>query len=189
MSWEGTKLTKSGITIDDYLVMLDNNEKTDIAELIETRLIERYIAPFEMKSPNKSGFSMMAIACLLIETIDSFREGVDDTRGETRDSFRRFFLKESIFSDFKERSDDFYFNVRCGLLHQGETKKGWRINRKNDLPMLQGKSINANLFISNLKKVIQNYALELKNSDMHGSKLWENALKKMEFIIKNCRLS
>ena len=97
MSWEDTKLTKSGITIDDYLVMLDNNEKTDIAELIETRLIERYITPFEMKSPNKSGFSMMAIACLLIETIDSFREGVDDTRGETRDSFRRFFTKESLF--------------------------------------------------------------------------------------------
>jgi hypothetical protein len=94
-----------------------------------------------------------------------------------------------LFSDFKERSDDFYFNVRCGLLHQGETKKGWRINRKNDLPMLQGKNINANLFISNLKKVIQNYALELRNSDMQSSKLWKNALKKMEFIINNCRLS
>jgi len=189
MSWEGTKLTKSGITIDDYLVMVDNNEKNDIAELIENRLIERYITPFEMKSANKSGFSMMAIACLLIETIDSFQEGVDDTRGETRDSFRRFFSRELLFSEFKEKSEDFYFHVRCGLLHQGETKKGWRINRKNDLPIFQGKNINANLFISGLKKVIQNYALELKNSDMHSSKLWENALKKMEFIIKNCRLS
>jgi len=97
MSWEDTKLTKSGITIDDYLVMVDNNEKTDIAELIETRLIERYIAPFEMKSPNKSGFSMMAIACLLIETIDSFREGVDDTRGNKRFFSPLFFKRVDLF--------------------------------------------------------------------------------------------
>jgi hypothetical protein len=189
MKWQETKLTKAGITIDDYLVMVDNEEKDLIADIIETRLIERYIAPFEIKSASKSGFSMMAIACLLIETIDCFKEGVDDTRGETKQSFIRFFEKEPLFIDFKSRALDFYSNVRCGLLHQGETKKGWRINRKNDTPLLEGKSINANLFILNLKNVIRSYAAELKASDFNDSRIWTNTLRKMEYILNNCKLS
>lgn len=189
MTWEETKLTRSGITIDDYLVMVDNSEKDSIAELIESRLIERYIDPFEIKSASKSGFSMMAIACLLIETIDCFKEGVDDTRGETKRSFIRFFENEPLFKDFKTRDIDFYHNVRCGLLHQGETKKGWRINRKNDTQLLDGKNINANLFILNLKSVIRSYTAELKASDFNESRIWTNALRKMEYILNNCKLS
>lgn len=189
MSWEETKLTRGGVTIDDFQVMVDNAEKEEIAELIETRLIERYVAPFEMKSTLKSGFSMMAVACLLIETIDCFKQGVDDTRGETKQCFVRFFENEPLFVVFKTRSVDFYHNVRCGLLHQGETKKGWRINRKSDTELLKDKNINAQLFISNLKLVIQNYSSELKQADFDDSNIWENALKKMEFIINNCRLS
>ena len=189
MTWEETKLTRGGITIDDYLVMVDNAEKESIAELIESRLVERYIAPFEIKSATKSGFSMIAIACLLIETIDCFREGVDDTRGETKQSFIRFFENEPLFNDFRSRAVDFYINVRCGLLHQGETKKGWRINRKSDSPLLKDKSINANLFIQNLKKVIQLYCADLKRSDFHDSIIWSNALKKMDHILNNCKLS
>ena len=189
MTWEETKLTKAGITIDDYLVMVDNEEKDLIADIIETRLIERYITPFEVKSASKSGFSMMAIACLLIETIDCFKEGVDDTRGETKQSFIRFFEKEPLFNVFKSRASDFYNNVRCGLLHQGETKKGWRINRKNDTPLLDGKSINANLFILNLKNVIRSYAAELKESNFNDSRIWTNTLRKMEYILNNCKLS
>ena len=189
MSWEKTKLTKGNLTIDHYLVMVDNAEKNEIADLIETRLIERYIAPFEMKSKLKSGFSMMAVACLLIETIDCFKQGVDDTRGETKQCFVRFFENEPLFVAFKTRSEDFYHNVRCGLLHQGETKKGWRINRKSDTDLRKVKNINAQLFISNLKLVIQNYATDLKQSDFDDSIIWENALKKMNYIIENCKLS
>lgn len=190
MGWEETKLTRGGVTIDNFQVMVDNAEKNEIADLIETRLIERYIAPFEMKSTLKSGFSMMAVACLLIETIDCFKQGVDDTRGETKQCFIRFFENEPLFLEFKGKSQDFYDNVRCALLHQGETKKGWRINRKNDTKLLHDiKNINAQLFISNLKLVIQNYATDLKQSDFDDSIIWENALKKMNYIIENCKLS
>jgi hypothetical protein len=189
MGWEETKLTRGGVTVDNFQVMVDNAEKNEIADLIETRLIERYIAPFEMKSTLKSGFSMMAVACLLIETIDCFKQGVDDTRGETKQCFVRFFENEPLFVAFRTRSEDFYHNVRCGLLHQGETKKGWRINRENDSDLLKLKNINAQLFISNLKLVIQNYATDLKQSDFDDSIIWENALKKMNYIIENCKLS
>ena len=45
---------------------------------------------------------------------------------------------------------DFYKNVRCGILHNGETKNNWKIIRSGKLFNEENKSINATEFLKYL---------------------------------------
>ena len=78
--------------------------------------------------------------------------------------------------------------MRCGILHQGETKKGWKISRKSEYPLFDKESlrINATEFHNQLDKVLGNYREELKISDWN-SNIWKCLREKLEFIIHNCQ--
>lgn len=176
-------------TISDYEDMLREEDKEAIANFIFQRLSERYIIPLEnVPISYKNGFSIMANSCLLIETYESFRQGWDSTSAKDRIPFKSFFERELLFKEFKVHSYEFYLNVRCGILHQGETKKGWKITRKANLPLLtiDDKRINANKFIRTLKEVLKLYSVSLKNADWNDD-IWINCRDKIEFIIQNCK--
>lgn len=181
------------ITINDYCEYLRNENKEKIAELVKYRLYERYLKPFELpdyksqdclyKKEYKSGFSIMANCCLCIEALQSYKNGLKNTRNKKGDDFFNDFFNESTY--LKEFADKkFYKNVRCGILHQGETTGGWRIRRDEDL--LNGKTINANRFLEKMIKEVGMYCDKLKE-DEFDSVLWKNCMKKMDFIIKNCK--
>ena len=70
----------SGFTVRDYKAALDAQAKKTIAEALRRRFTERYISPV-MPGPGKQmhGFTMMAISCLMIEALESFRHGWPDT--------------------------------------------------------------------------------------------------------------
>jgi hypothetical protein len=80
-----------------------------IANFIKCRLVERYIAPIH-KSKKLNGFLMMASACLLIETMESFRQGREHTKehGAGERAFRSFFEREKAFSAFAPLTKEFY---------------------------------------------------------------------------------
>ena len=80
---------------------------------------------------------MVASACLLIETYMAFKNGAKTTKGKGKKYFQNFFNTEPEFKIFKGSSipKEFYNNVRCGILHQGETNKGWTITRKKESPL------------------------------------------------------
>ena len=124
----------SKFTIEDYEQLENDVNKEGIANFVFNRLSERYLIPLE-KVPLKfkNGFSIMANACLLIETYESFIQGWQDTKAP-RLPFNSFFKREEGFKDFKYEARNFYKDVRCGILHQGETKGGWKITRKKDAP-------------------------------------------------------
>lgn len=90
---------------------------------------------------------------------------------------------ENPLGVFENIATDFYKNVRCGLLHQGETSNGWKIRRDGDLFNTETKTINANKFGGALKEVLERYVECLKTDDA----LFENAKKKIKFIIKHCK--
>ena len=83
----------------------------------------------------------MAIQCSLIEFLEATRLGKTYRRptkaqplGQyeyftSGDVFAAFSFKRSPFSKTfnEEAAEDFYLNVRCGLLHEARTKGGWRI--------------------------------------------------------------
>ena len=188
MSIENVKLSNT-VTIKKYRELEAEKDKESVAEFIKERFAERYINPVK-KGQHKSGFAIMALSCLMIEALESFRNGWENTKGKSKQAFRSFFEyadeKGLKLGAFHEIADDFYENIRCGLLHQAETVNGWRILRKGDLLNKKSKTINANKFLKGVEEFLNFYCEELKQSDWDDD-IWKNLRKKMNVIIENCK--
>lgn len=162
----------------------DENAKEKLIELIYHRFYNRYLKHLKIID---SGFLKMAVSCLMIETLESFRQGKKDTKGIGQKMFKDFFQTESnLFPDFSLIASDFYSNIRCGILHQAETANAWRILRKDSLLDRKNKTINATKFVSALNKALNNYIEVLKNNDFN-SLIWKNAILKLEDVCENCK--
>jgi hypothetical protein len=163
----------------------DNVAKKEIIKLIEHRFENRYLKHVR---DIKSGFLKMSIGCFIIETLQSFKEGKKDTSRIGKQMFINFFKSEiNNFSGFDDKtSKDFYSNIRCGILHQSETKNAWRILLKGELLDPTNKTINAELFIEALYKSLKDYLTDLKNQDVN-SDLWKYAFLKLDDICENCK--
>ena len=163
--------------------------KRKIIEFIKHRLRNRFIVPLShVPTKFKSGFLMMASACLLIETLQCFYTGKQNTkeRGAGEQAFREFFEREAkLFPGFAANSSSFYEHIRCGILHQAETTGGYRILGKGPIYDPGARAINADEFLKALDSAITNYVATLHISADHPV-LWANALKKLHFICANC---
>ncbi len=195
-----------GITIENYLEWKQSGEQAKIADMVYQRFFERYLKPYSYRSPDfesnyKNGFAMMGSACLMIETYMAFRKGVNDTEGIGRTCFCEFLNSEqefAVFKDERKNSDGhflkealpskFYYNIRCGILHQGETNEGWTITREKDTEMFDKTElkINAYRFMKNLDEVLKRYKTNLVNADWEDD-LWKNLRDKLCFVITNCQ--
>ena len=178
-----TKLAK-GITVSDYLKLAKNKNKKNIANFIEARFTERYIAP--LKSSTKSGFCTMAVCCLMIEALESFYNGWVNTEGRSERAFCSFFDRNEPLKDFRGNAKAFYKHVRCGILHQAETTGGWRIKRNGPLLDPDTRTINAEKFLKELELSLKRYTGELEGADW-DNKLWENFRTKMDAVCNNCQ--
>ncbi|MCU7806887.1 MAG: hypothetical protein KZQ73_03335 [Candidatus Thiodiazotropha sp. (ex Semelilucina semeliformis)] len=180
------------VTVEKYEEWRDAAKAIEIADFLYERHFRRYLKPFtfdsqDYKSNYKNGFSMMASYCLLIETIEGFYRGWPKSRNEL--AFMKFFTRDKHFTEFavSDIPSQFYKNIRCGILHQGETSGGWLISRNSSDPLISNanKTINANKFGSKLQKSLEDYTSELKQSDWN-SELWKHAKERMKSLIKNC---
>jgi hypothetical protein len=199
----------SKVTVRRYREMEAAKDRNGLANFIEKRLLERYVDPLQTAN-KKHGFLMMASACLLIETLESFYRGWPDTdepilRNDIEDAckptdpgrnrvscgevaFCYFFQREPTFSTFRPYAHDFYVCVRCGILHQGETTRGWRIRRKGDLFDAANLIIDADKFLAVVKCAIGHYADELRRAKENwDDEIWENFRAKMKVIIEHCK--
>ena len=156
---ENVKLS-STVNIKSYCDWKEKENKKEIVNFIMKRFTERYIAPVK-NSKQKSGFAIMALSCLMIEALESFRNGWKNTNGKSKKAFISFFkyaegnkLKLGIFYKF---ADDFYKGVRCGLLHQAETTNGWHILGKGKLFNEKTRIVNANNFLEGIEKFLEFY--------------------------------
>lgn len=118
------------------------------------RLESRYFRPIRLLKKHDAfkgeGFSIMTILCSLIEFLESTlqgenyryispnerRKGAKPGEFEYSDSLQMFvnFLCKRM--PFAEKFDDdlaveFYRSIRCGLLHEAQTKNGWRVLAKS----------------------------------------------------------
>ena len=162
------------------------SEKTELYEEKDGSTVEKNV----FKTEYKNGFLMMASCCLLIETLSAFIEGEDRTpRGQGKKSFEIVFNKAKeydnnlqIFSD-----ENFYNDVRCGILHQGETYKSFKVRRSGEIYNKFHSAINATNFVSELNSFLESFTKELKNSKWDGE-LWDNCRVKLRHIVKNSRV-
>lgn len=168
-----------------WMTKKDNGAKNNLVKLIHHRFYNRYIKHLHKLD---SGFLKMAVSCLTIETLESFRQGKKDTKGKGvgQKMFEDFFeIEQKLFPGFKDIAADFYSSIRCGILHQAETTNAWRILRKDDLLDKKNKTINATKFVKALEKALDNYVDSLKTSGFTTT-IWKNALFKIEDVCENC---
>ncbi len=171
-------------TVKQYRNFKNTANCEKIADLIYQRLYERYIEPFENNSA-KHGFGMMAVACLMIEVLFCFQKGRLKTGQAGGVVFSTFFADSKHLNAFAGSGADFYSNVRCGILHQGETYEGWLIRRKGVLFEPTKKTINATRFHKALKKELEDYTNRLRGEPFGGT-AWRAALRKLDHICDNC---
>lgn len=165
-------------------------------QILEGRIHERYIEPIdhliaaEEHRPaieRRFGFTVLAVDCLLIETLGAFREGLEDTEGKSKATFCGFLTSRPLFSgDFDaDLAKRFYKEFRCGILHQAEIggdSKVWSVG-----PLIRevgGKLIvNRNKLHESLKAEFQNYLAELR--DPANAILRTKFRTKMDFISRS----
>lgn len=120
-----------------------------------------------IKSNNEAGFIILQIAISYIEGNQQYREG-KLSHGNSETFFvkgmRRIFDKENVP---KNVLSFFYDQVRCGLFHDGITKKNVLISCELPDPVrnINGKiMINPHKFLNKIKEDFENYINQIQNS-------------------------
>ena len=163
--------------------MEKNKDAKGIAAFVRQRFCERYVKPFATNK-QKSGFIMMASACLMIEALESFWQGWHKSPNSAL-AFCQFFDRNGRFSSLRGFSQEFYAHIRCGIMHQGETTGGWHIRR--DLSTLfdsATKTIDATRFLKEMEGSLFDYCACLDGAAW-DSEQWWNLRKKMKNVCAN----
>ncbi len=165
----------------------------EAVRILEARIHERFIDPVdhliatEQAKPlaeRRFGFTVLAVDCLLVETLGAFLKGLPDTIGKSEATFCEFLTTRPLFkTEFTpDRAKRFYKEFRCGILHQAEIggdSKVWSVGA-----LLQDNGsriiVNRNKFHDLLKAEFQGYLAELRDSAK--AELRDNFRKKMNFI-------
>jgi hypothetical protein len=128
----------------------------------------------------------MASLCLLVETLQSFKNGWADSDRKSRKAFKQFFKDNIDFPELKDKGSEVYENIRCGILHQGETTGGWKIIRKGkEFYCGDTNTLDAVLFSERMKKSLHSYSEDLLKSEW-DAEIWDNFRTKMRKVISNC---
>lgn len=150
----------------------------------------RYIRQIEF---NKyAGFVVMALDCLLIETLQQFYAGVQDTPIKKGRDYFITFLTRGTFGHFftQDLANKFYRDIRNGILHQAEIKGSSKISIRTDSPLVnytsdkKGIIVNRKLFHQDLLLEFEDYVSRLR--DQGEKELRNNFRRKMDYI---CQIS
>ena len=175
----------STVKVSEYMSFVENQEAQKIVAFVKQRFAERYIVPMRVEKSKKNGFTIMAISCLMIESLESFYQGWEDSNSKSQLAFCNFFDRNDNFEFIRGYSQEFFKCVRCGILHQGETTKGWHIQRKGEIFQKQSKTIDAKLFHDEVEVALNKYCKALESEDWN-SDIWKKFRNKMNTVCKNC---
>lgn len=175
---------------------LENNElwKKAYNDFCFNRINERYLKPIKAisaidpKNPKGEGFSIISIICCLIEFLEALYQGKNYKQrnvpsnykyNDVIEMFISFLTNRGRFKDYfdEKLAKEFYKKVRCGLLHELQTKDNWTINVYGDhLLNKEGEywRIDRENFFEAIKEFIDDYKKELL----------QNKERKLAFIRK-----
>jgi hypothetical protein len=164
---------------------LDSDNPEDwskAADILRDRLDGRFLRfASDCLKDEYSGFVVLAIDCLLAETIQQFMDGVTDGHGRSEKMVKRFLEGAHFQPDFDaEARKAFYLDIRCGLLHQAEAKRMWLIRRKQPALLQkvadgQGYIIDVERFHAGLQGSLNDYLglISEPSSLLLRSNLWK----------------
>lgn len=164
--------------------------------IFKDRLNGRFLEPIKLIEQDTAigpfaGFSILALDCLIIETLSQFYQGFDETPKNHQKQFWLFFKGSEYFKEHftRKTAKTFYGHVRCGLLHQAQTKKQTFI-RADQPTMIQATNGNPSngiivdrvKFHQALEQEVASYVAKLERGSEVDSDLRANFLKKMQII-------
>lgn len=155
------------------------------------RLNLRYLNPIKVLQKHGTfsgeGFSILVILCTLIEFLESTVEGLkyrflkpgeklgQFEYSQSRKLFENFLCNRKPFNkEFNSTlAMQFYKNIRCGLLHEAQTKNGWRVWAKNT----EGKIIDKDqklVYRDNFMEAINSF-IDIYNIELKSNKKFQEA--------------
>ena len=116
-------------------------------DIIEDRIKGRFMRWVdEIIDERYSGFVVVALDCLLLETLVGFQEG-HPTR-KTRSAYVSLLTGSQHFSFDKDTALSFYENVRNGIIHDTETRRKWIIHKTEPRNKILEKDAEGNLVLN-----------------------------------------
>jgi hypothetical protein len=124
------------------------------------------------------GFSILTIQCSVLEFLAALRkgwsfkhghkvQGTENYYGNSKLLYTSFLREEAPFAKSfttAERANHFYTDIRCGLVHEGQTKNSWRIWRgKPSDPLIDfdRKAIHRDVMQRHIEAYLDRYCREL----------------------------
>ena len=166
---------KGRLRADSY-----NNDWQIAIEGIQSRFEERFIKPADAIRerdqndsgfPEGRGFAIVALDCLLLESLYGYEKGNHTEARQTRGAFAELLEKKGQFANAfsKGLAGKFAAAVRNGLLHDGETRNGWLIWKGNQgdpitMDLRDGRLVlNRDPFHEAVKASVQEYFDRLRS--------------------------
>lgn len=203
ISVENSMTIATEATVSDWLKLdLRTNESPGWEKAIDIfrdRIVGRFIEPADIligidskrkRSKRTYGFAILAIDCMLIETLIKFMQ-VDVNSNNTLHHFTNFLLNMRPFRWTYNEAKVFYIDFRCGILHDAEID-GSSLVRSTGKMMIYDKStgsliINRTKFHKAINEVFEGYITDLKHKQNSNLR---NAFKlKMDDICRNNEVS
>lgn len=191
--------------VDDWAVAKKGNDWATMIQIFQDRINFRYLKAIQelieadYRQPTRRfGFSILALDCLLIETLAQFYDGFknsEEARNELKLNNTQYYVRFLTQTSFVLKgffdpasAELFYKTIRCGILHQAETKRRSKILlKKGDLPFEvtdQGKGITVYRlrFHELVEEEFSEYCTCLKNDNPIGYRGKFNT--KMNYVCK-----
>ena len=171
----------------------DNPDWTRAISILKQRLRGRFaeivdflVAEDEKRAPidRTFGFAILAIDCLLVETLEAFRQGLTDTRRKSEQLCTGFLSQRPAFKPFfpADLATRFYREFRCGILHNAQVFGTGLVWSVGPMLTLEGNRIivNRTAFHEALMQELADYLNEL--SDPANTDLRDKFRTKMDFV-------
>ena len=151
-----------------------------------TDVVDSLVAEDEKRPPRdrRFGFVILAIDCLMLETLEAFRQGVTDTRNKSKQLCTSFLSTRPAFKSFfvGHLPTRFYLEFRCGIVHNAQvfgTGRVWSVGPLLELDASRI-TINRTAFHQALMQELVAYLNELRDSSK--TDLRDKFRTKMNFI-------
>jgi hypothetical protein len=173
------------------------NAWDEAIKIFRRRIEARFIEPVDVlltyddDEAKTFGFAILAIDCLVIETLQAFREGLTNHRSHSKDLFTAFLMDWDVFKKCTEQFGDkkslarlVYTGYRCELHHSGSTQGAFLVglDAKEAFAFENTESvvINRTLLHKSLKLEFEKFIERL--GDTEERPLRRNFLKKMDAV-------
>lgn len=180
--WKSLDLTKpNNPAWERAIVILEQRIRRRFTDAIDLLIADDEQRP---ATERRFGFTILALDCLLVETLEAFRQGLTDTRSKSQELCTNFLSQRPAFKQFftKDLAARFYKEFRCGIAHNAQVFGTGRVWSVGSLLTLDSDRITVNrtAFHGALMQELADYLHQLRNPA--NSQLRAKFRTKMDFI-------